>query len=179
MPVARFLRLLLTIFVLVNGPLSVLGWDVAGAYRAEPVAVGSLSKSTPLRPSPRAVCEHVGDTDKQRHWGRDRLAANHVGDSATSAGSGTLRSARRRSGLLSILSRAFAAHGETDRGIEAEFEMGDGPDLADEEGPQGFVADAWPGLRMPRLPAPYLEPNLWGIQPSNGHPRGDDEPPRA
>jgi hypothetical protein len=80
--------------------------------------------------------------------------------------------------LLSLLSRALADDGNIEEGTDAEFEMGDDPDLADDDGPQGFVAAASAELWTPRFPAPYLEPNLWGIQPSIGHPRGDDEPPR-
>ncbi|HMI82785.1 MAG TPA: hypothetical protein VK550_01765, partial [Polyangiaceae bacterium] len=60
-----------------------------------------------------------------------------------------------------------------------EFEVGSGPDLADDDVPQGFVAPAFSGLWMPRLRTRYVEPNLWGLQPSSGHPRGDDEPPRV
>ena len=143
MPVARFLRLLLTLFVLVSGLLSVLGWSTSSGG-----------------------------------WERVRLAAD-VGDVAPSAGSGTVRPATRgRAGLFSLISRALTAEGDTGGGPDAEFEMGDDRDLADDDGPQGFVAAASSDLWTLRLSAPYLEPNLWGIQPSVGHPRGHDEPPR-
>jgi hypothetical protein len=60
-----------------------------------------------------------------------------------------------------------------------EFEMGDAPDLFDDDCPQGFAVAAFSGLSIPSPPALYVEPNLWGIQPSIGHPHGDDEPPRV
>lgn len=77
--------------------------------------------------------------------------------------------------MFSLLSRTFSAYSEKD----AQFEMGDDSDLADDDAPQGFVAAACSDLWIPRLSACYIEPNLWGIQPSVGHPLGDDEPPRA
>ena len=177
MPVARFLRLLLTLFVLVSG-WSALRWSTPWASRGEPVVAQS---------PPAAVFSRIGASDRgQPSPGtangngsdRSRRARTDVGDSATPASSGVLRQASRgRAGLLSIFSRALAADGATD-GNEAELEMADHPDLVDDDGPQGFIAGARSELWLPRLPAPYLEPDLWGIQPSIGHPRGDDEPPR-
>jgi len=112
--------------------------------------------------------------------GHSRLTAADVGDSATSPCSGAVRSAfRGRSELLSILSHALMGHSDEQGGAGDEFEGDEGPDLADDDCPQGFVAAAsFSGLSIPRCPAPYVESNL-GIQPSIGHPRGDDEPPRV
>jgi hypothetical protein len=79
--------------------------------------------------------------------------------------------------MLYVLSHALA-DGEA-MGEDDEFEAGDAPDLFDDDFPQGFAAVAFSGLSIPRQTALFVERNLWGIQPSIGHPQGDDEPPRV
>jgi len=178
MPVARFVRLLMALFVLVGGPLSALGANAWAAPLREAAAARSAASNAISGPRARDCSEPTRALHRAESSAQARLSPN-VGDSATPAGSDTLRPASRgRAGLLSLLSRALGDDGGVDGGTDAEFEMGDDPDAADDDGPQGFVAAASAELWTPRLPAPYLEPNLWGIQPSTGHPRGDDEPPR-
>jgi hypothetical protein len=152
MPVARFLRLLMTLVVLMSGLVSALSCGVV--------------ESTGV------------------HSGRARATstAPNVGELATSSAADTFRaSSHGRGGLLSVLTRALgdAPADSSDAEQNDEFEVGDSPDLADDDGPQGFVVVAFSGLFMPRLAALSVEPNLWGIQPSIGHPRADDEPPRV
>jgi hypothetical protein len=151
MPVARLLRLLLTLVVLMSGLVSALGCGVV-----EPTSLASRRGCT-------------------------MSMAADVGGMATSTPSGTFRaSLHGRGGLLSALARALSDAGDpSDAAQDDEFEVGDSPDLVGDDCPQGFVLIAFSGLSMPRVPAFSVEPNLWGIQPSIGHPRGDDEPPRV
>jgi hypothetical protein len=176
MPVARLLRLLLTLFVLVSGPTAALGCAAMAAPRSEAV--------TPISSSDNALScagRHDRSEQSERRKGSDqvRLLAADVGHSANSQGSGSVRSASRgRSVLASLLSRALGSAGDTAGDTQDELEAGDTADLADDDGPQGFVGAVWSEPMMARRPTPYIETNLRGIQPSLGHPRGDDEPPR-
>jgi hypothetical protein len=150
MPVARFLRLLLTLVVLMSGLGSALG---CGVIECHVDASGA-------RAVPRAA---------------------DVGEIATSASNALCASSHSRGALLAAFERALgdAPTDESDGDPSDEFELGDAPDFFDDDGPQGFVVVAFSGLSMPRLAALCVEPNLWGIQPSIGHPQGDDEPPRV
>lgn len=151
MPVARFLRLLMTLVVLMSGLVSALGCGVVERVRTDASGEAIV---------PRAV---------------------DVGRMTTFTSLALCAQSHNRRGLLSALARALgdvpsdASGGDPDN----EFELGDSPDLLDDDGPQGFVVIAFSGLSMLPLAAFSGEPNLWGIQPSIGHPRGDDEPPRV
>jgi len=151
MPVARFLRLLMTLVVLMSGLVSARGCGVVERARA--------------------------DVDGER---LGSIAAD-VGRRVTSTSGVSCAPLHGPGGLFAALARALgdppsdASDGEPDD----EREVGDSPDLLDDDGPQGFVVIAFAGLSMPRLAAFSVEPNLWGIQPSFGHPQGDDEPPRV
>ena len=78
--------------------------------------------------------------------------------------------------LLALLAQALA---EPSDQAEDEFDAGDTPDLVDDESPQSYANMPFPRLSLPTLAALDLAQNLWGIQPSIGHPHGDDEPPRV
>ena len=179
MPVARFVRLLLTLFVLVlaSGPASALGsW---AGHRENDVAPSAATSAAPLRASAPTRDERHDVGVERKGVGHSRSHKADVGHSATSPGADTVRpTSRGRSGLLGLLSRALAATGDIEEGNADEFEGSDAPDLIDDDGPQGYVAGALSELSMPRLSGSFYESGLWGIQPSIGHPRGDDEPPR-
>jgi len=113
-----------------------------------------------------------------RHHGEGKTVRQLTGAAtSTSATSGTLRRATKpRSVLFSLLSQALAVSaGQADD----EFDSGETPHLVDDESPQSYANIPFPGLSLPTLAAPDLAQNLWGIQPSIGHPHGDDEPPRV
>jgi hypothetical protein len=178
MPVARFLRLLLTLFVLLSGPLSALGSRMLAAHGDDTASKSRAELPFPASLPPRD--EHSAVTPSRPATPPIRLTTADVGRSTTSPGSGTVRpTSRGRSGLLSLFSRALAAASDIEAANEDGFEGCDPPDLVDDDGPQGFVAGALSELSMPRLSGSYSESDLWGIQPSIGHPRGDDEPPRV
>jgi hypothetical protein len=100
-----------------------------------------------------------------------------VGQPTTSTSAGRLRPSGRGLGvLLSLLSHALA---DAALGAGDELDMGDPPDVLDDDCPQGFVINLFSYLSVPAFAAPDMAPNLWGIQPSIGHPQGDDEPPRT
>jgi hypothetical protein len=107
--------------------------------------------------------------------------AADVGGTVTSTSGASCAPLHGRRGLFAALARALGdpPSGVSDGEQDDELEVGDSPDLLDDDGPQGFVVMAFAGLSMPRLTALSVEPNLWGIQPSFGHPQGDDEPPRV
>jgi hypothetical protein len=113
-----------------------------------------------------------------RQLGEGKTVRQLTGATAsTSATSGTLRRAPKVGGvLLSLLSQALA---EPSGQGDDEFDSGDTPDLVDDESPQSYANIPFRGLSLPTLAAPDLAQNLWGIQPSMGHPHGDDEPPRV
>jgi hypothetical protein len=147
MAVAPFLRLLvMTLVIVVGGPLSALGCGVVErAHR--PVGEG------------KTVRQLAGAA------------------TSTSGTPGTLRRATKARGvLLALLSQALA---QPTGQAEDEFDAGDTPDLVDDESPQSYANIPFPGASLPTLAAPDLAQNLWGIQPSIGHPHGDDEPPRV
>jgi hypothetical protein len=82
-----------------------------------------------------------------------------------------------RGGLLALLSHALA---DSDRDPADEFEPGDTPDLVGDDCPQAFTfAPSLSGFSGSRPRKALVAPNLWGLQPSLGHPHGDDEPPRV
>jgi hypothetical protein len=171
MPVARFLRLLLTLVVLMSGLVSALA---CGVVEGSPQRAESVEHGRVPQPASRA-------SSRDAQIGRTTRMAGDVGPSTTSTTSNVVRSASRGSGgLLAALSRAMSDPPvDSSESEQDEFEVGDSPDLFDDDCPQGFVILAFPGLTMPRLAALSVEPNLWGIQPSIGHPQGDDEPPRV
>jgi len=177
MPVARLLRLLLTLLVPMMGLSSLLGWAVVGSFRGEeapaPAARPMARSALELANGPR----HTQRSNSDRV--RPRLAADDVGHPATPCSGRVRQRSRGRSGLLGFFPPALAAAGEAGAEHMNDIDVGDAPDLVDDDGPQGFVAGVFPAVWKHRHPAPYLEPNLWGIQPSTGHPRGDDEPPRV
>jgi hypothetical protein len=182
MPVARFLRLLITLVVLVIGPLSALGCGFVGETERQPVDARPAARAAkrPLPPSTKVRDEHTANAQKSAGTARVRLATTDVGGPATSTGTDTWRApSRGRAGLLSILSRMLAGSSTVEGGEDNEFEVGDGLDLVDDDGPQGSVAAAFSGPSIQGLPALCVESNLLAIQPSIGHPRGDDEPPRV
>jgi hypothetical protein len=183
--VARLPRLvLMTLVILVGGPLSVLGSvmahrahrqlaDVKTAKQPSADRGGTTARGKQAAAAPTEL-NRRDDTSTRKVSAPVRAV---VGDGATSASaSGTLRRApKSRSVLLSLLSHALAQSA----GHNDEFDSGDTPDLVDDDCPQGYGALAFPGLSLPTLAARALAPNLWGIQPSIGHPHGDDEPPRV
>jgi hypothetical protein len=107
--------------------------------------------------------------------------AGDVGGVVTSTSGASCAPLHGRGGLLVALARALGEPPSvaSDDEPDDELEAGDSPDLFDDDGPQGFVVIAFAGLSMPRLAALSVEPNLWGLQSSFGHPQGDDEPPRV
>jgi hypothetical protein len=184
--VARFPRLvLMTLVILVGGPLSVLGCVIVHRAHRQFADVKTAKRPSEYRGDTRAPAKEAVSAPTEQNWRHDTSTERKVsaparadkGDAATwISASGTLRRApKSRSVLLSLLSHALAqSAGQND-----EFDSGDTPDLVDDDCPQGYGAIAFPGLSLPALAAPDLAPNLWGIQPSIGHPHGDDEPPRV
>jgi hypothetical protein len=182
MPVARLLRLVLTFVVLVGGALSALGCGVidetAGRVeRAQLIldatALGPLNTQAKSSPARRIAAQR---TDRTATSGR--AEALRVGDSSNPRFSGTLRGVSKgRGSLLALLSHALADSHEAEHD---EFEPGDAPDLVGDDCPQAVAVAPSPcGVSARRPGKPLVAPNLWEIQPSLGHPRGDDEPPRV
>jgi hypothetical protein len=171
--------------VVVGGPLSVLGSGIVQLAQRHPADLKIEKQAAGYRGdtgAPAKAAATPAERNRQVDRGTGRTLAApvraHVGDTATStSASGMLRRApKSRSVLLSLLSYALA---QSAGQAHDEFDSGDTPDLVDDDCPQGYAAIAFPGLSLPTLAAPDLAPNLWGIQPSIGHPHGDDEPPRV
>jgi hypothetical protein len=182
MPVARLLRLVLTFVVLVGGALSALGCGVIDETPARVERAQLILDATALRPmltrakSPPARLVAAKRSDPKAT--SSRAEAFRVGDSSTPRFSGTLRGiSKARGTLLALLSHALADSHEAQHD---EFEPGDAPDLVGDDCPQAVAVAPSPCGVLARRPSkPLVAPNLWEIQPSLGHPRGDDEPPRV
>ncbi|MET0592407.1 MAG: hypothetical protein ABW133_06895 [Polyangiaceae bacterium] len=177
---ARLIRLVLTFFVLVGGALSALGCDGVDVPR-ERVERAQLTLDAAALNPPES--KEKGASVRRSSKRTDpktsaRLPAPHVGDSATPRFSGTLRVvAKGRGTFLSLLSHALA---DSELGQPDEFEPADAPDFVDDDCPQAFaVTPHLSELSRRAAVKPLVAPNLWGIQPSVGHPHGDDEPPRV
>jgi hypothetical protein len=168
--------------MLVGGLLSALGCGVLerahrpmGQAKAARQLTGTEAANGA---TPNEQARHNRPDDRRR----PRSAAGDVRDSASStnpvaAVSATLRRVvKARSVLLSLLSHALA---ESAGQANDQFDSGDAPELVDDDCPQGYAAIAFPAFSLPVFVAPDLAPNLWGIQPSVGHPHGDEEPPRV
>jgi hypothetical protein len=137
MPVARLLRLLLTLLVPMMGLSSLLGWAVVGSF------LGMATPAQAAEPMARSALELANrhmQTSKDADRVRPRLAADDVGQPATPS-SGTVRQrSRGRSRLLGFFPPAPATAGEAGGEHVNDIDVGDGPVLVDEDGPQGFVA---------------------------------------
>jgi hypothetical protein len=164
----------MTLVMLVGGLLSALGCGLLErAHR--PIDPGTEAANGA---TPNEQARQNRPDDKRR----PRSAAADVRDSAGStnpvaAVSATLRRVvKARSVLLSLLSHALA---ESAGQANDQFDSGDAPELVDDDSPQGYAAVAFPAFSLSVFVAPDLAPNLWGIQPSVGHPHGDEEPPRV
>jgi hypothetical protein len=149
----------MTLVVLVGALLSDLGCGVRDhSARSIDVAIATM---------------HVAETRTSMPVAQTRT---HVGHSTTrSIKSSVRQGARPRGVFVALFSQALAPSCEGGD----EFEPGDDPDLARDDGSQGFAVVPFAGLSMPELEAPFVAPYLWGIQPALGHPHGDEEPPRV
>lgn len=169
--VRRFLYLLVTLLVLVSGPLSMPGVRVERAARAlaEAIETQTIAAKDAQRKDRRA-------TDASG-TARQRLTSADVGDETTRPLAGKVRSSTRASGgWLGVLSQALgdSAYADTD-----EIDTTDLPSDAESDGWQPFTVVTFSELHLLGPAATLVEPNLWGIQPAIGHPLGVDEPPRA
>jgi hypothetical protein len=172
----------MTLVMLVGGLLSALGCGVLErAHRpiGQAKVAGQLTGTeTRNGATPNEQARHSRPDDKRR----PRSATGDARHSASStnplaAVSATLRRVvKARSVLLSLLSHALA---ESAGQANDQFDSGDAHDLVDDDCPHGYAVIAFPALSLPVFVAPDLAPNLWGIQPSIGHPHGDEEPPRV
>ena len=183
-PVARPLGLWLTFVMLVVGLWSASGCGVVERAHRQLAESKAAREAAGHRGGTGAAAQSASASRQEApSKGRPRSTSAHlphVGDAATSttATSGTTlrRAGKARGVLLSLVSHALAqSHGQAGDELASD----EAPDLVDDECPQGYAAIPFPGLSLPTLAAPDLAPNLWGIQPSMGHPHGDEEPPRV